>query len=66
MKCTICGKKATNIHYSIIGAIPFHVCKKHFNETSPAMSWDWNGIENNNQRMGLIDKNNNYVELKYF
>ena len=70
--CCVCGKKATHIHMSFIGQIPFHVCKLHYETTGMVLGDDFqesqpilNGQPIQCNRMGLKDKNG-WVDLKYF
>lgn len=67
--CCVCGKRATYKHMSIIGQIPFFVCKKHYKETSPAFGFDENVKSEYNplgRKMGLFDKNRKWVNLKFY
>lgn len=68
-RCCVCGKIARYKHMSIIGQIPFHVCKKHYKETSPAFGFDKNFKSEYNplgRKMGLLDNNMNWVKLEYY
>lgn len=58
--CCLCDKKATHRHWSIMGQIPFNVCKYHYEHTYPAMgsSEEYEGI-----RMGLMDENGKFVDM---
>lgn len=68
-RCCVCSKIARYKHMSIIGQIPFYVCKKHYKETSPAFGFDENVKDELNpsgRKMGLLDNNGNWVKLEYF
>jgi len=69
--CCVCGKKATHIHMSFMGQIPFHVCDLHYKTTS--MCWGWDSSQSQSilngqpilcNRMGLRDKDGEWVDLK--
>jgi len=46
-----------------MGQIPFHVCKKHYKETSPFHDYRASAVT----EMGLVDnKTSKPVELKYW
>ena len=67
--CYVCGKIANYKHMSMIGQIPFYVCKRHHKGTASCIGVDENLINENNtlgNRMGLIDKDMKWVELKYY
>jgi hypothetical protein len=54
--CEVCGIPATHKHMSIIGQIPFFVCKDHFENTFPFHDYGM---------MGLLDKNGHIVDLEF-
>lgn len=57
-KCYICGEQATNRHMSIMGQIPFYVCKKHYKETGPG---------HGGGQMGLVNvETGRWVEMAYY
>jgi hypothetical protein len=58
--CCVCGKAATEIHYSMMGSFPFHVCQFHFENTSSAIGY-CDKMKCN--RMGLVDNNHEWVDL---
>ena len=60
--CCVCGELATEVHYSMMGMIPFHVCDFHFENTSSAIGYCDKTQRN---RMGLVNKNKEWVDLKY-
>lgn len=60
--CCVCGKIATNYH-RIIGQLIFDVCEKHYLTLIPAMGYC---DKMQSPRIGLIDKNKKFVDLKYW
>jgi hypothetical protein len=53
-RCCICGEVATKIHWSIIGQIPYHVCNKHYKETTSELRFSEHFF--NHMEMGLVNK----------
>ena len=57
-RCVVCGTSATHKHISIMGSIPFYVCKGHYMNTSSAFG---------SGRMGLTDsKTCEWINMPYF
>lgn len=60
--CSICGKKATKVRWSITGSIPYPVCEYHYENTTPILEYKDAG----SSIMGLIDnKSGELLEFKY-
>lgn len=63
-KCCACGEVAHKRYMSIIGQIPYYVCEKHYQETSPAMGFDF---KLQHQRIGLMyNGTDKWVDLLEF
>lgn len=60
-KCCVhgCEEVAKFTHMSLVGQIPFPVCKKHYNETEPY--WSFESDMFRHSQMGLIDKETNKI-----
>lgn len=67
--CVVCGTRATNCHYSMVGSLPWPVCDYHYKHTSPAFMqgvWDGPGSEHNRMaQMGLLDAQGEWVPMLF-